>query len=84
MSDGYLPPRDTTTALFHFHTPCFGTPVLDRTFTVRGIRSGIALSTWLTQLIAEHGDDTMDSTIEIYTHDSNGGFHSTEVTHCPR
>jgi len=85
MSDDiYLPPPDTTTAVFHYLSPCHGESRLDETFTVRGIRSGTALATWLKTLLSEHWCEQMDATIEIWTHDTGGNFVQSEVTHCPK
>lgn len=84
MTDLYLPPRDTTTAVFHYLSPCNGEARIDETFTVRGIISGVALANWLKTLLSEHWSEEMDATIEIWTHDSGGNFVQSEVTHCPR
>lgn len=84
MSDLDLPPINTTTAVFHYLSPCHGAPQLDNTFTVRGIKSGLALNKWLTALLSEHWCDEMDCTIEIWVHDTAGNFVQSEVNHCPR
>ena len=79
-----LPPINTTTAVFHYLSPCNGTAQLDNTFTVRGVKSGLALSKWLNVLIAEHWCEEMDCTIQIFIHDTAGNFVQSEVNHCPR
>ena len=77
-----LPPRNTTTALLHFNTPCYGSARMDAQFTVRGIRKGKHLGQWVALLCREHGDDSLDATIDVYYHTPAGEFERTEVTHC--
>lgn len=84
MSELQLPPLDTTTAVFHYLSPCHGTAKQDELFTVKGMRSGLELGLWLSLLLEEHWCDEMDSTIEIWTHDTSGNFVHSEVTHCPK
>lgn len=80
--DDYLPPKNTTTAVLHFLSTagCITSP--DRVFTVSGIRVGRHLGRWITQLIAEHGDDSLDATVQVWHHYPDGRFEPTEITHC--
>lgn len=83
-ADLHLPPRNTTTAVLHFIHQ-LGEPVQeDRTFTVRGIRTGKWMGIWVQQLISEHGCDNLDATIEVWHHMPSGEFSATEITHCAK
>lgn len=84
MSTMSLPPLDTTTAILHFLTPCYGSTQNDETFTVKGQREGAELGDWLKSLIAEYECPELDCTIWVYHHTADGRFESTEVTHCRR
>lgn len=83
-ADLYLPPRNTTTAVFHYLHQA-GEPIqLDKTFTVKGIRLGKWMGKWVKDLLAEHSCDTLDATVEVWHHHPSGEFTSTEITHCPK
>ena len=83
-NDIHLPPRNTTTAVLQFHAEPGCPPQPDACFTVRGIRTGKWMGTWVQLLIAEYGGDNLDSTIQVWHHHPNGDFIPTEITHCPR
>jgi len=82
MSDPLIPQRNTTTALLHFNPIPDAPPRLDTQFTVRGIRTGKWLGQWVRLLIQEHGDPTLDATIEVWHHHPDGRFEPTEITTC--
>jgi len=80
--DHYLPPRNTTTAVLQFIQQHGLPPQPDIVFTVRGIRTGKWLGTWLRVLVQEHGTDQLDATIQVWHHLPSGEFTPTEITHC--
>lgn len=79
----HLPPRNTTTAVLHYLQTPGSAPLLDATFTVRGIRTGRQLGRWITLLLQEHSCAELDSTVEVWHHYPSGEFVPTEITHCP-
>jgi len=80
--DDYMPPRNSTTAVLHFLSEAGRTTAPDRVFTVPGILLGRQLGRWIQQLTAEHGEDSLDATVQVWHHHPNGRFQPTEITHC--
>jgi hypothetical protein len=67
LEDATFPPADSTTLTLHFNSPYEGAEVRDDCeFRRPGIiEDGREIQRWLTDLIAEHGDETLDATVEL-------------------
>jgi hypothetical protein len=62
-----FPPANSTTITLHFNSPCAGTEARqDCEFRRPGILEGREVSEWLTALVQEHGDETLDATVELF------------------
>jgi hypothetical protein len=67
LEEPSFPPPNSTTITLHFNTPYDGAEVRqDCEFRRPGILEGPEVSEWLTTLIKEHGDETLDATVELF------------------
>ena len=68
LEDPNFPPPNSTTLTLHFNSQFEGAEVRqDCEFRRPGIiDNGREIQQWLTALIKEHGDETLDSTVELF------------------